>query len=323
MNKVYKHLFWKGGLFLNEVIHLFPPHLQGYFANHALPSFIEEIRVRIHAPIELITNEGVYYLRDEKEDLYVLTEEDVDYILNQLSEFSIYAFHEELKQGFITTKGGHRVGLGGQVVQEDGKVQTMKHVRFFNIRLARSRPGVALPSAKRLYRYHVDHTLIIGPPQSGKTTFLRDLARILSNGEWNDQHISKKVAIVDERSEIAACYQGIPSFDVGKRTDVLDRCPKAEGMMMMIRSMSPEVIIVDEIGREEDVDAILEAAYAGVTVICSVHGHSEEEMKKRPTMKRLFSDVLFKHILTLHRTSLGKVKVKERTFKPSFSVIEK
>src|SRR5690606_10491472 len=125
------------------------------------------------------------------------------------------------------------------------------------------------------------HTMIIGPPQTGKTTLLRDIARIISSGDHYGLFPASKVGIVDERSEIAGSVNGIPQMTFGPRLDVLDACPKVEGMMMMIRSMSPDVLIVDEIGRKEDADAIMEAVNAGIKLIMTTHGNSFEEIGKR------------------------------------------
>lgn len=286
---------------MNDILLLFPEHVQKILQKIEHIDNIEEVRIRIFAPIEVITRDAVFYPGEEADQFYVMTEDDIEYIFNQLSEFSMYAFQEELKQGFITTKGGHRVGVGGQVVYENGKVLTMKHIRFLNIRLASDQFGSARVFTDKLYQHGYDHTLVIGAPQSGKTTFLRDAARAISDGVPEKKIPPKKVAIIDERSEIAACYQGVPSFEVGKRTDVLDSCLKSDGMMMMIRAMSPEVIIVDEIGRKEDAEAIMEAVHAGVTVICTAHGHSIEAIKKRPAFKYLFETSVFRYIVTLER----------------------
>src|SRR5699024_8928115 len=143
------------------------------------------------------------------------------------------------------------------------------------------------------------NTLLIGPPQTGKTTILRDLARIMGGDMEKTNALT--VGIIDERSEIAASYQGIPQHNIGMRTDVMDACPKVEGLMMMIRSMSPDVLIVDEIGKKEDVQALMEAITAGVTIICTVHGQSLHEIKKRPSLQQLFLQKVFGRYILLHR----------------------
>src|SRR5690625_5259492 len=214
-------------------------------------------------------------------------EADGQFIFNQLSGFSRYKFEEELKTGYITLVGGHRVGIVGRTVLEEGSIKQIQTISSFNIRIASEKIGVAHSVIKYLKNNNsYYHTVIIGPPQSGKTTLLRDLARLISNG--HRAMSPKKVAIVDERSEIAACKNGIPQHNIGIRTDVLDRCPKSIGMMMMIRSMSPHLLFVDEIGKKEDVIALKDALYAGVTVICSAHGHSLKEIKNRSTLQELF-----------------------------------
>ncbi|RSL31976.1 stage III sporulation protein AA [Salibacterium salarium] len=286
---------------MENILALLPANIQALFRELPKNNGMEEIRLRIYKPIEVITTNHFFFLKGEEGQSYVMTEEDMEYILNQLSEFSIYAFQEEMKQGYITTRGGHRVGIGGQVVHEHGKVASIKHIRFFNIRIAKDHKGTASPYLDKLLGTDFGHTLIIGSPQAGKTTFLRDLARSASEGVSTLNIRSRKVGIVDERSELAACYQGIPSFEVGTRTDVLDACPKAEGMMMMIRSMSPEIIVVDEVGRREDVKAIMEAVHAGVTVFCTVHGDSYEEAVKRPMIGELLTLPVFKNIILLER----------------------
>ncbi|MGO4273638.1 stage III sporulation protein AA, partial [Paenibacillus sp. TAF58] len=150
----------------------------------------------------------------------------------------------------------------------------------------------------------IHHTLIISPPQHGKTTLIRDLARLISRGEWGTNYVSasgKKVGVVDERSELAACVKGVPRFDLGPRTDVMDGCPKAEGMMMMIRSLSPDVLIVDEIGRPEDANAIHEAVHTGIRVVATAHGADYEDVRRRPVLKQLLDEGVFTRYVILQR----------------------
>lgn len=253
--------------------------------------FMEEIRIRIQRPLEVIIKGKPTYLN------YIVTNEDGIHLLNQLSQHSIYTIEEELRRGYITIRGGHRVGLAGKVITEKGKVKVIRDVTSFNIRMARQKVGIANPLVSVLYKHHWLNTMIIGPPQTGKTTLLRDLARLISEG--NQTISSSKVGIVDERSEIAGCVKGIPQHTFGTRVDVLDACPKAEGMMMMIRSMSPDVLIVDEIGRHEDSGAVMEAIHAGVRLMTTVHGFSFEDIKKRPILRELINLGVFERYIEL------------------------
>lgn len=253
---------------------------------------IEEIRIRINRPIE-ISIMGV-----SKFLAYTIQPDDAFHLMNKISHFSIYALEEELKRGYITISGGHRIGLAGRVILEDGKVKAIKDISSFNIRIAREKIGIANSLAPYLFSGEWQNTMIIGPPQTGKTTLLRDLGRLLSTGSTST---AVKVGIVDERSEIAGCVNGIPQLTFGHRIDVLDACPKAEGMMMMIRSMSPEVLIVDEIGRKEDAVAIMEAVHAGIKLMMTTHGNSLEEIKKRPILKEILSQDIFQRYIVLNR----------------------
>lgn len=256
---------------------------------------LEEIRVRISRPIELTARGVPHFLP------YIIDSEDAVHLLNKISHFSIYTLEEELKRGYITIEGGHRVGLAGKVILEQGKVKAIRDISSFNIRIAREKVGIAQTLIPRIYRDGWLHTMIIGPPQTGKTTLLRDIARIISSGDPGSGLPASKVGIVDERSEIAGCVNGIPQMTFGNRIDVLDACPKAEGMMMMIRSMSPEVLVVDEIGRLEDAEAIMEAVNAGIKLIMTTHGNSLEEIKRRPTLQAILEMGVFQRFIELSR----------------------
>jgi len=259
----------------------------------SLTSELEEIRVRVNRPLELIVKGEPYFPN------YYVTADDGAQLLNKLSQYSIYAIEEELRRGFITIQGGHRVGLAGKVITEEGKVKAIRHVTSFNIRIARQKIGVAEPLVPFLFSRRWLNTVIIGSPQTGKTTLLRDIARIISTGVPGRNIRSQKIGIVDERSEIAGCVKGVPQFHLGERVDVLDACPKAEGMMMMIRSMSPNILIVDEIGREEDSEAILEAVNAGVGLFMTVHGRKREDLLNRPTLKPIMQQLVFERFIEL------------------------
>jgi stage III sporulation protein AA len=256
---------------------------------------IEEIRIRTNRPIEVTMGGRTIFLP------YLINVEDANQLLNKISHHSIYALEEELRRGYITIDGGHRIGLAGKVILEAGKVKALRDISSFNIRIAKEKIGIAETLIPALYDQQWKHTMIIGPPQTGKTTLLRDLARIVSSGDHKNGIPAKKVGIVDERSEIAGCVNGIPQLTFGPRIDVLDACPKAEGMMMMIRSMSPDVLVVDEIGRLEDTDAILEAVNAGIKLIMTTHGESFEEIQKRPSLQAILKLEIFQRYIELSR----------------------
>lgn len=258
---------------------------------------IEEIRIRIGRPIEITVNGVPQFLPHH------VSAEEAMQLLNKISHFSLYTLEEELKRGYVTIDGGHRIGLAGKVILESGNVKAIRDIASFNIRIAKEKIGIAEKLVPFLYHDDWLHTMIIGPPQTGKTTLLRDIARIISSGYSPIDCPPLKVGIVDERSEIAGCVNGIPQLTFGPRVDILDACPKAEGMMMMIRSMSPDVLIVDEIGRKEDTEAILEAVNAGIKLIMTTHGNSLADVKKRPSLHSILEQGLFKRYIELSRTS--------------------
>jgi stage III sporulation protein AA len=256
---------------------------------------IEEIRIRTNRVLEVTARGKPYFLS------YTVTEEDSEQLINKLSRHSFYTLEEELKRGYITIEGGHRVGLAGKVILEGGLVKGIRNLSSFNIRIARQKLGIADSIFPYVYDGEWKHTMMIGSPQTGKTTLLRDLARMISTGVPEKNIPPYKVGIVDERSEIAGCVNGIPQLMFGPRVDVLDACPKAEGMMMLIRSMSPDVLIVDEIGRMEDGQAIQEAVNAGITLVMTTHGSSFNEVRKRPVIKDIVSLQTIERFVELRR----------------------
>lgn len=306
---------------MDTIKQLLPDSIQSII-NETPPSLIhklEEIRIRVNRPLELIV-EGKPYYPIKNNQRHIVTMAESVHFMNKLSNFSLYAFEEELKRGYITIRGGHRVGLAGKVTIEQGKVKAIKEIGSYNIRIAREKIGVVENYIPYLYENRWLNTLIIGAPQTGKTTLLRDMARTISKGNHRYRIASQKVAIVDERSEIAGSVKGVPQHQLGDRVDVLDACPKAEGMMMMIRSMSPDVIIVDEIGRQEDCDAIIEALNAGVQMMMTVHANSLEDLYLRPMLKMILEGNVFERFIELTRHEAPGVvkKIRDRYGKTLF-----
>ena len=212
-----------------------------------------------------------------------------------------------MKQGFITIEGGHRVGVTGQAILEEGKVRNIKYISSINIRMAHEVPGCADKVFPYItYNRQLAHTMIISPPGCGKTTLLRDIVRQVSDG--NEWLRGMTVGVVDERSEIGGSYMGIAQNHLGVRTDVLDGCPKAEGMIMLIRSMGPQVIAVDEIGMESDVHAIEYAMHCGCKMLVTAHGSSLEEIAKKPALARMIEAQAFERYIVLeNKEQVGQV----------------
>jgi len=255
-------------------------------------SHLEEIRFRINRPVMLYTHEEPLFLSrnggitTDKSFAKEPTVSEMNDLATTFCAGSVYAYLNDLKDGFLTLCGGHRVGIAGKCVAKNGDIANITDISGINLRIARAFPGCASALVKQLFTDRSPkNALLISPPQCGKTTILRDLARLLSD------HF--KVVIVDERSEIAGSFRGIPQFDVGMQTDVLDRFPKAYGMLLAIRSLSPQLLITDELGAKEDAEALQNAATSGCHVIASIHGDSIETVAHtHPALLQFFDTVI-------------------------------
>ena len=250
---------------------------------------INEIRLRSNRPMMLVKSDDDFFITKDgtkTKNLALAIKTTSDEILDTLNLIccnSIYAYMDTIRSGFITIKGGHRVGITGKSVIENGKIKNIKDVSSINIRIAREIKGVGLKMVKYIIRNKNDiyNTLIISPPAYGKTTLLRDVVRILSDGFSDFKFKGMKISIVDERSEIAALFNGVPQNDVGIRSDVIDGCSKCEGMILALRSMSPQIIATDEIGSSRDFEVLRKIISCGVRIITTAHGFDILDVAKR------------------------------------------
>lgn len=276
---------------------------------------LQEIRIRINKPIIIYYDNKEFFVDTDGKlisnnygECMLASRDDIKEILEYISNHSLYAYEEDIKNGFITMEGGHRIGLAGKVVLENGKIKTIRNISCINVRISHEIKGCA----DKVIPYIVEdnkmfHTLVISPPKCGKTTLLRDIVRQLSDGTNFFQGVN--VGLVDERSEIGGCYMGVPQNDIGIRTDILDSCNKDAGLLMLIRAMAPRIIAIDEIGSKDDVDAIEYAINAGCKLLCTVHGSSIMEIKNKPKLQELINNKVFKRYIFLeNQNSIGDMK---------------
>lgn len=298
-----------------EVLKLFSGEIRNILGKADLKQDrLQEIRLRVNAPLMIVYDGEEYFLssggklKKTPSGACMVSAACIQETLEYISGYSLYAYEEEIRQGYITIQGGHRVGLAGKTVLDGERIKSIHHISFINVRFSHQIMGCA----RKVLPFVTDgdtvrHTLIISPPRCGKTTLLRDLIRQISNGDA--KRAGHCVGVVDERSEIGGCYQGIPQNDVGIRTDVLDACPKAEGMMMLIRSMSPEVIAVDEIGSYEDIHAIETVINCGCKLLATVHGSSIDDIRRKPLLDRIVKERVFERYILLDGCrGIGKIR---------------
>ena len=286
---------------MKEILRYFPSPIYGLIENTLtqnprIPEELQEIRIRCNRPIFLKLRNVEVMIE------YQVSQTEILQILERLCNNSIYAYKNQICEGFLTVKGGHRVGITGTAVVEKQDIINIKYITSLNFRIARQ----VLNCSSKILGQVLDQenqtihtTLIVSPPGKGKTTMLRDLIRNISNGIPQAHFKGMVCGLVDERGEIAAMYQGVPQNDIGIRTDVIENISKAKGMKMLIRSMAPEVIACDEIGSKEDVEAIKEAVLSGVKGIFTMHGKNLEDIKENKEINELIEKKQIEKIIFL------------------------
>ena len=278
-----------------EVLKLLPlnlaEELREIFINNLA---VQEIRIKANKPVIVNLSYKEIILG------FVPSIEELKQILVRISNYSLYAYEEEIRQGYITIKGGHRIGIAGECVLNKGEIKTIRNISSLNIRICHEVKGCSNEVMRYITKNDsILNTLIVSPPKCGKTTILRDMARNISNGMPLYNLKGKKVSVIDERSEIASCFNGIPQLDIGIRTDILDNCFKKDGMIMAIRSLSPEIIICDEIGTYGEIEALNMAFNSGVNIIVTIHGYSIDDVYKRTVFKELLENSILDRIIVL------------------------
>lgn len=292
-----------------NILHYFPSDYQFHLKNFlpAIQKFITEIRIRVNCPLQLCCGSENYFLTNHgfEKNFYSSnnklnsTFEDISKIFKAMCEYSVYSFEDQIKNGFITIPGGHRIGICGQGIYENNHLKNIKNMTSLNIRIAKEVKGCCQKIFDEIVNSHFG-TIIVGPPACGKTTLIRDIARTIST---STDHNFPKVVIIDERMEIASAFCGVPQLDVGL-SDVLCNFKKSSGILQAIRCLAPNIIICDEIGDLDEIKSIKVALNCGVKIICTIHAYDENDFFNKSQIPKLLETQAFEKIIFLKNANI-------------------
>ncbi len=280
---------------LQQVLKYFPAELREHILSMPEITALEELRLRRGKRIGLFRNGIESFLP------YIAEDGLMQEVLDRVTHRSAYAVMDMLSRGYLILPGGHRVGVCGMGIYKDGRLRNLRDISSLNFRIARQISGIASQYAEQIWKQN-QSVLCIGPPCTGKTTLLRDLIRLLSD------RYCQKIAVIDERMELASSTEGRMQFSLGDRTDVLSGTGKAEGIELLIRSMSPQWIALDEITALKDVEAMIQASYSGVKFLATAHAEDQEDLRSRPVYRRLMGEGIFRSVIILDREKRGTLR---------------
>lgn len=298
---------------------LFEEPLSEIFEKYVNLNKVNEIRLRLNKRIVVYIAGKPYYLSyegitNDQEKAIIVSREMLYNIIKRATEHSLYAVNNQLKQGFITVSGGVRIGICGEVVIENGVVQTVKNFSSINIRIAKEVKNCSLGILDILLQGGFSNTLIISPPGCGKTTLIRDIL-----WQMSERSYTYNILLADERYEIANCFNGQPMLNVGEFTDVISGAEKGYAFECGIRSMSPDILVTDELATSKDIESIINIANSGIKLLCSVHAKDLDDLKTKPQFKMLIEQKIFKRFVVLSKTrGLGTI---EGVFDQSFRCV--